>query len=74
MVFRRPDGRVLPPVPSPRRGDHHELRRRNRRAGLAIDETTSEPDWYGDPLDLDYAVGGLADADGRLRSERAPPS
>jgi len=74
LVFRRPDGRVLPAVPSPRRGDHHELRHRNRRAGLAIDETTSEPDWYGDPLDLDYAVGGLADMDGRLRSERAPPN
>ncbi len=29
---------------------------------------------HGDPLDLDYAVGGLADADERLRSERAPPS
>jgi hypothetical protein len=74
LVFRRPDGHALPAVPSPRRGDHHELRRRNRRAGLAIDDKTSEPDWYGDPLDLDYAVDGLAAADGRLTSERAPPS
>jgi hypothetical protein len=74
LVFRRPDGRVLPAVPAPRRGDLHELRRRNRRAGLSIDDKTGEPDWYGDPLDLDYAVGGLADSDERLRPGRGPPS
>jgi len=74
VVFRRPDGKVLPAVPRPRRGDHRELRDRNRRARIAIDSETSVPRWWGDPLDLGGAVDAVVAADGRIAPERAPPS
>jgi hypothetical protein len=74
LVFRRPNGQAVPVVPRRPRGDHHEVRRGNHRAGLNIDDRTSEPQWWGDRLDLDYAVSGLASVDGRLAPERAPPS
>jgi hypothetical protein len=71
FVFRRPDGRVITGVRK-RRSDRHQLARRNRRAGLAIEAETTVPRWYGDPLDLPHVVGGLADGDPRLADPPAP--
>ena len=59
LVFRRPDGRVVPSLPSPARGGCGELRARNRRAGLRIGPRTSMPLGRGEPFDRDLAVAGL---------------
>jgi hypothetical protein len=38
-----------------------------------VNDWTSTPQWWGDRLDLDYAVGCVASVDSRLAPERAPP-
>jgi Domain of unknown function (DUF222)/HNH endonuclease len=57
--FARPDGTVIPGVPSPIRGDPDVVPWRNRSAGLAVDRDTSATG-SGEPLDLHHAVGVLA--------------
>jgi hypothetical protein len=59
LVFRRPDGRVIPPVPSPTFGRGGEVRTRNRKAGLRIGAETVAPLGRGEPMDRDLAVAGL---------------
>lgn len=59
LVFRRPDGREVPPLPSPGRGSSAELRARNHRGGLAITSETAMPLGRGEQYDLDLAVAGL---------------
>ncbi len=59
LVFRRPDGKVVPSLPSPARGSCGELRARNRAAGLAIMPGASMPLGRGEPFDRDLAVTGL---------------
>ncbi len=59
LVFHRPDGRVIPAVPSPTRGRCGEVRARNRRAGLRIAPETVAPLGRGERMDQDLAVAGL---------------
>ena len=62
LVFRRPDGRVLPasPVPFPVNGRPGEaLKDGNRSARLEITATTVDCFWDGERMDLDLALSAL---------------
>ena len=61
LRFYRPDGRLLPRVPTPpvlgeelQEGPVAALEREQR--GLHIDPWTPTPRWQGDRLDLDWAL------------------
>jgi hypothetical protein len=58
----RPDGRLLPPVPTPAPvpGDPVEaLRAEHAGRGLRIHAKTAQPDWLGERLDLGWALDVL---------------
>ncbi|HBR27394.1 MAG TPA: HNH endonuclease [Rhizobiales bacterium] len=59
LVFWRPDGRVVPSVPSPARGSCKELRSGNREAGLDVLPGALMPLGRGEAFDEELAVGGL---------------
>ena len=59
---RRPDGALLPAVPSPVAvpTDPAEiLRARNDAQGIHVDARTSMPGWLGERLDVGYAIDVL---------------
>jgi hypothetical protein len=68
-VFRRPDGRVIPTVPKPQRGDHGQVRRLSREAGPNIGPDTSAALSGGASYDVGMAVEGLLARSGLLRPE-----
>jgi hypothetical protein len=68
LVFRRPDGKVVPSLPSPTRGSCEALRFRNRDAGLGILPGASMPLGRGEPFDRELAVAGLLARTGRSES------
>jgi len=57
--FRRPDGRVVAPVPACDRTRGPTLEQRHRREGLHVDADTVKPLSMGDPLDYGIAVEAL---------------
>jgi hypothetical protein len=62
LRFRRPDGRLLPQVPSPAAFSHDPvaaLRAQNDARGLHIDAQTSRPGWLGERLDVGWAIDVL---------------
>src|SRR5437879_4283811 len=62
LSFRRPDGALLPAVPSPVAvpTDPAEiLRARNNAQGIHVDARTSMPGWLGERLDVGYAIDVL---------------
>jgi Domain of unknown function (DUF222)/HNH endonuclease len=59
FVFRRPDGRVVPAVPSPTRGSCVELRSRNRGAGMRVVPDALMALGRGERFDEELAVAGL---------------
>jgi hypothetical protein len=62
LRFRRPDGRLLPQVPSPAAFSHDPvaaLRAQNGARGLHIDAQTSRPGWLGERLDVGWAIDVL---------------
>ena len=59
LIFRRPDGRPVPAVPSPTRGSTGELKRRNREAELRIVPDSVMALGRGEPYDRELAVWGL---------------
>jgi hypothetical protein len=62
LRFRRPDGRLLPEVPSPPTvpGDPvGALRARHEADGLVLRARTAIPGWLGEPLDVGYALDVL---------------
>lgn len=61
-VFRRPDGRPIPRVPRPARGDCHEL----RRTGPPVSEEAPAALSASRPLELGNAVERLLASDGLL--------
>ena len=69
FVFLRPDGQLIPPVPTLPR-PHGTLEERHTSAGVA--PVGLAPDWYGDRLDLHYAVSVLALEHERRRGYRHP--
>ena len=75
LAFRRPDGRLLPdvPPPAPVPNDPEEaLRARHRAQGLRLDAWTLCPEWYGERLDLGYALDVLHPLANPSRSVPAP--
>jgi hypothetical protein len=73
LVFRRPDGRRIPPVPRPGRGDHAALGRDAVRLGVRVGPETCLPQWYGEPLDLHAAVDAVLAATTAPRGEHHTP-
>jgi hypothetical protein len=69
FIFLRPDGQLIPPVPTLPR-PNGTLEERHTSAGVA--PAGLAPDWYGDRLDLHYAVSVLAIEHERRRGYRHP--
>jgi len=59
LVFRRPDGRIVPSVPSPARGSAAGLRERNREAGIEPAPGALHSLGRGERYDRGLAVEGL---------------
>ncbi len=62
LRFFRPDGRPLPLVPAPPSVPHDPvaaLVEEHRDRGIRIDPWTSTPRWWGQRLDLGYAIDVL---------------
>jgi hypothetical protein len=59
LVFRRPDGRVVPSAPSPARGSCAELREGNRAAGVEVLPGALHSLGRGERYDRGLAVAGL---------------
>jgi hypothetical protein len=62
LEFRKPDGAVLPDVPTPPaipRDPVHALRARHELAGLRLHARTGCPGWQGERLDVGYAIDVL---------------
>lgn len=68
LLFRRPDGRPVPTVPSPARGSCKGLRLRNREAGVAPMPGALLALGRGERFDRELAVAGLL-----ARAARAAP-
>jgi HNH endonuclease len=74
LIFRRPDGRPIPPAPAPTAGRPARLHADNRRHGLDITSDTTSRRWDGGRLDLALAIDGLVWADPRLNDANASPT
>jgi len=62
LRFRRPDGRLMPMVPSPAavQADSVEiLRARHEALGLGLHARTAMPGWLGERLDVGWAIDVL---------------
>jgi len=59
LLFRRPDGRVVPSVPSLARGSVSELREGNRTVGVEVLPGALRPLGRGERYDRGLAVAGL---------------
>ena len=62
LQFRRPDGQLFPdvPPPTPVPADSAErLRAQNEAKGLHIHSRTAIPEWYGERLDVGWAIDVL---------------
>jgi hypothetical protein len=62
LRFHRPDGGLLPDVPSPAevRGDPvAALRARHQAQGLPLHANTATPGWLGERLDVVWAIDVL---------------
>jgi hypothetical protein len=62
LRLRRPDGRILPDVPPPCHVPADPVQRLRARAeseGLVLHATTATPGWFGEPLDVRWALDVL---------------
>jgi hypothetical protein len=59
LIFRRPDGRLVPAAPTAPPGCSRELAREHRRRGHVIRAEACVPEWYGERLDLPGAVDAV---------------
>ena len=59
LVFRRPDGKRIPAVPRPRRGEPLAIGRRNRERGVSVTARSIVPGSLGQRLDVGYGVDAL---------------
>ena len=62
LRFRRPDGRVVPDVPSPPPAPPDpvsDVRAQNDAAGIVVNARTATPGWWGERLDVGYAIDVL---------------
>ena len=69
LLFLRPDGMPLPEVPAPTPATE-DLAKLVRMTGLHVSAETCVPNWRGERLDLDLAVLGLLQSDGRMNNTR----
>jgi 5-methylcytosine-specific restriction endonuclease McrA len=68
LRFYRPDGRPFPEVPPPPAVPSEPvaaLRARHEAEGLRLDPATATPDWFGERLDVDWAIDVLHPLAGR---------
>jgi len=73
LVFRRPDGRILPMCPASAslpEDPIQALKACHSALGLKIDAETGASGWCGEPMDYDLAVSGLLEADNPGQPER----
>ena len=68
IVFRRPDGRLVPRVRRPGNGDRARVIEGNRRFGLDIGPETAIAQSGGERMDYDIAIGGLLSLEGLVDS------
>ena len=71
LVFRRPDGRILPLCPAPAtlpEDPVQALKACHRGLAIEIDASTGACGWCGETMDYELAVSGLLDAE----DEKAP--
>ena len=71
LVFRRPDGRILPLCPAPAtlpEDPVQALKAFHSALGLEIDREAGASGWCGETMEYELAVSGLLDAE----DERAP--
>jgi hypothetical protein len=69
LCFRRPDGRLLPDVPTPapvQANPSDTVRAQNDACGVHIDPRTAMPGWQGERLDVGYAISVPASSGHRL--------
>ena len=62
LRFRRPDGRVIPNVPSPPEAPTDPVgtvKTQNEAAGIVMNARTATPGWQGERLDVGYAIDVL---------------
>lgn len=71
FTFYRPDGLLIPDLPSARGGSADLLPEIHT---VAITPTTATPDWNGDRLDLDYAVAVLTQVPRHPSAEASIPA
>lgn len=64
LAFRAPDGRLLPSLPQPKRGDHQRVVAGNVRRGVRVSAETCVPLTYT-PMNLDYGVQAVLAFTGR---------
>ena len=69
LLFLRPDGMLLPEVPAPTPATE-DLAQLVRARGIHVSAETCVANWRGERLDLDHAVLGLLQSDGRMKDMR----
>lgn len=69
LLFLRPDGMLVPEVPEPTPATE-DLAEWVRAHGVHVSAETCVANWCGEKLDLDLAVLGLLQNDGRMGSAR----
>jgi hypothetical protein len=76
LQFRLPNGRLLPQVPPPPEAPDdvvNILRARHEADGLMLDAHTATPGWFGEPLDVGWAIDVLHPlATGEMSPARLP--
>jgi hypothetical protein len=68
IVFRRPDGRLVPRVRHTGSGDRARVIEGNRRLGLDLGPETAIAQSGGERIDYDIAIGGLLSLEGLVDS------
>jgi hypothetical protein len=62
LIFRRPNGWIIPDVPDPPvlpQDPMDDLREANIARDLTLDSHTMTPGWLGEPLDVGWAIDVL---------------
>ena len=77
LRFTRPDGKLIPNVPSSERIEARKgeqaLKGAHERQGIAISARTGVPKWFGERIDYHEVVGALQDRAAKSRSQSLGP-
>jgi len=77
LRFYRPNGQLFPQVPPPPPvppDPASVLRAQHEAAGLHLDPATATPDWFGERLDVGWAIDVLHPLAGRPVTRPDPPA